>query len=157
MSYAWNFGDGNTGGRVSATHSYAAAGSYQVTLIVTDNGGLTGEVTHTIQINETPPVSQPPAAAISGPVNGLVGDTLSFDGSGSSDKDGSIVSYAWNFGDGDTASGVSADHAYQQAGIYQISLMVTDDSGLTGETTHSIQIDEVAPANLPPTEFINGG
>jgi PKD repeat protein len=155
VSYAWDFGDGNTGGGAIATHSYATAGSYQVTLTVTDDDGLTDEATHMIQIEEPPPVDQPPTAAISGPDNGLVGDMLAFDGSGSSD-DSLIVSYAWDFGDGNTSGGAIANHSYATAGSYQVNLTVTDDGGLTGETTHTIQIDEPPPVNQPPTAAISG-
>jgi PKD repeat protein len=157
VSYAWSFGDGNTGGGASVNHSYSAAGSYQVTLTVTDDGGLTGKATHSIQIDEPPPANQPPTAVIIGPASGLVGKVLSFDASDSSDSGGSIVAYAWDFGDGESADGLYVSHAYNQPGDYQITLTVTDNDQLTGETTHPIQIDEAAPANLPPTEIINGG
>jgi PKD repeat protein len=62
-----------------------------------------------------------------------------------------------DFGDGESADGLYVSHAYNQPGDYQITLTVTDNDQLTGETTHPIQIDEAAPANLPPTEIINGG
>ena len=52
-----------------------------------------------------------------------------FDGSGSSDPDGSVVSYAWNFGDGSTGTGVSPSHGYATAGTYTVTLTVTDDRG----------------------------
>ena len=54
-SYAWEFGDGNSGSEVNVTHSYSAAGSYQVTLTVNDNRGLTGETARTVQVTEEPP------------------------------------------------------------------------------------------------------
>ncbi len=157
VSYDWDFGDGNTGKGATIDHVYDMPGDYQVSLTVTADSGLTGRAVHAVHISSPAPVNQPPTAVISGPSQGMVGETLSFSGDRSSDVDGSITSYAWDFGDGGTASGVNVDHAYQQVGIYQISLTVTDDSGLAGETTHPIQIDEVAPANLPPTEFNNGG
>ncbi len=145
VSYAWDFGDGGTGDGVSATHSYGAADSYQVNLTVTDDDGLMDQATHTVQIEEPAPINQPPTAVISGPTSGLVGGTLTFDGSGSSDSDGSIVDYAWDFGDGSTDTGVSANHIYEQAGTYQVTLTVTDDGGLTSETTHSVQTTEEPP------------
>ncbi len=154
VSYAWNFGDGTTGNGISVTHSYSAAGSYQVVLTVTDDDGLTDEATHTVQIEE--PAPQPLTAVISGPTGGLVGEMLTFDGSGSSDSDGQIVSYAWNFGDGTTGNGISVTHSYSAAGSYQVVLTVTDDDGLTDEATHAVQIEEPAPAPQPPTAVISG-
>jgi PKD repeat protein len=148
VGYTWNFGDGSTDDGVSATHSYDAAGSYQLILMVTDNGGLTDQTTHTVQIEEPAPINQPPTAVISGPTSGLVEESLTFDGSGSSDSDGDIASYAWDFGDGSTGNGITVSHVYEQAGTYQVTLTVTDDGGSTGEITHSVQItEEPPPAN----------
>ena len=61
---------------------------------------------------------------------------------GSMDGDGSIAGYAWDFGDGATDSGIQVSHAYTQAGSYQVTLTVTDDGGLTGETMQTVQIGE---------------
>ena len=63
-----------------------------------------------------------------------------FDGSGSHDPDGSIVSWAWNFGDGATGTGPSADHTYTTVGWTFASLTVTDDSGLTATEYASIEV-----------------
>jgi PKD repeat protein len=75
-----------------------------------------------------------------------VGETLSFDGSGSSDSDGRIVGYAWNLGDGIITSGITVTHVYTQVGSYQVALTVTDDGGLTGESTHLLTITEAPVA-----------
>ena len=75
-----------------------------------------------------PPSNQAPTAAFTQSCTELA---CSFDGSGSTDADGSIVSYAWNFGDGSTGSGSSASHAYGAAGTYTVTLTVTDDDGAT--------------------------
>ncbi|WP_257298581.1 S8 family serine peptidase [Haloarchaeobius sp. FL176] len=67
-----------------------------------------------------------------------VGQEVTFDGSGSSDADGSISSYEWSFGDGTTATGQTVAHTYSAAGDYSASLTVTDDDGAT--TTDSVAI-----------------
>ncbi|MFG6490622.1 PKD domain-containing protein, partial [Roseateles sp. BYS78W] len=122
-SYAWTFGDGTSASGVSATKTYSAAGSYTVTLTVTDAGGLTNSTTQTVVITAA---NQPPVASISGPTSGLVGASLSFSGAGSTDAQGAIASYAWTFGDGTSASGVSATKTYSAAGSYTVTLTVTD-------------------------------
>jgi PKD repeat protein len=61
-------------------------------------------------------------------------------GSGSSDPDGSVVSYAWDFGDGATATGATASHTYLAANTYTISLTVTDNSTATNAITHSVTV-----------------
>lgn len=55
--------------------------------------------------------------------------SCAFDGTASSDPDGSIESYAWDFGDGTTGTGAAPTHAYAQAGTYTVKLVVTDDRG----------------------------
>jgi PKD repeat protein len=156
VGFVWEFGDGSTDSGISVSHIYGQSGDYYVTLTVTDNDGLTGEATHTVQIEEPAPINQPPTAVINGPTGGLVEEPLTFDGSGSSDSDGDIVGYTWNFGDGSTDDGVSATHSYDAAGSYQLILMVTDNGGLTDQTTHTVQIEEPAPINQPPTAVISG-
>ena len=73
---------------------------------------------------------------------------VSVDGSTSSDSDGTIASYAWNFGDSATATGVTASHTYGSDGTYTVTLTVTDNSGATHTTTHSVTVTGVS---LAPT------
>jgi PKD repeat protein len=147
VSYDWNFGDGTSGAGASVTHAYAA-GTYTVTLTVTDNAGATGSATQTVTIT---PASQPqpPVANPAGPYTGTVGSPVQFNGSGSSDPDGSVASYQWSFGDGGTASTMSPTHAYTAAGTYTVQLSVTDNSGLSGSAKTSVTI--TAPTTPPPS------
>jgi len=75
------------------------------------------------------------------------GESVSVDAAGSSDSDGSIESYAWEFGDGSTASGQTATHSYSSAGDYTVTLTVTDDAGATdsASTTVSVSSGNAAP------------
>ena len=66
--------------------------------------------------------------------------TCSFDGSGSTDGDGTIASYAWNFGDGTTRSGATVSHTYAAGGTYTVTLTVTDDDGATGSQSQSVTV-----------------
>jgi len=83
--------------------------------------------------------NNPPVADPNGPYNGTVDSPVQFDGSGSTDE-GTIVSYAWDFGDGGTGTGVSPTHAYAAAGTYTVTLTVEDDGGLTDTATTSTTI-----------------
>jgi PKD repeat protein len=100
------------------------------------------------------PVNQPPVAqATAAPNAGTAPLTVAFDGRGSSDTDGSIVSYAWTFGDSVSGTGPTTTHTYQTAGTYSAGLTVTDNQGATDSTTLSITVDAgptapVAPSNL---------
>jgi PKD repeat protein len=85
-----------------------------------------------------------PTSDSGGPYDGIEGHSIVFDASDSYDLDGNIVSYLWDFGDGDTTSGISPAHSYTQEGTYSVTLTVTDDDGLidSGSTTAEISDSE---------------
>ncbi|MET1052243.1 MAG: PKD domain-containing protein [Mycetocola sp.] len=83
----------------------------------------------------TPPANSPPTASFTAACTDL---TCTADGRASSDPDGSIGSYAWDFGDGSTGTGAQPSHTYAQAGTYTIRLTVTDNESATGTTTRSV-------------------
>jgi PKD repeat protein len=93
----------------------------------------------------------PPTAVIdANPTGGTVPFAVSFSGAGSSDTDGSIASYAWTFGDGGTASGVSTSHTYTAAGSYTAKLTVTDNRGGSGSATVPISANaDTSTINAP--------
>ena len=98
----------------------------------------------------------PPTAIISapsGPVTGNAPFAVNFNGTGSNDPDGSIASYAWTFGDGTQATGITASHTYSTAGSYTAKLTVTDNRGATAFATVGITVNPDptvlnAPSNL---------
>jgi PKD repeat protein len=153
VGYSWSFGDGATSvAGPTISHTYSAAGTYTVTLTVTDSSGLQAMTSHQITVDE------PPTAAFTGPASGAPGAAVTFDGGGSSDPDGSIVGYSWSFGDGATsAAGPTTSHTYSAAGKYTVTLTVTDSRGLQATTSHQITIDEPPTASFTgPTSGIPG-
>ncbi|QXE30420.1 PKD domain-containing protein [Microbacterium sp. HSID17254] len=138
-AYAWNFGDGASATGATATHDYAASGTYTVSLTVTDDRGASSTETKTIAVE----AQNVPPKAVANVVRAADGMSISADGSGSTDTDGSIVSHAWDFGDSTTATGATATHTYTTAGTYTVTLTVTDDDGATHQATASVA---VAPA-----------
>ena len=133
LSYEWDFGDSSTGTGITATHRYATAGAYTVTLKVTDDDGATNQTTRQI----TTVLNQRPTASFLRSSTSLVTTTNAL---ASTDSDGSIVNYAWEFGDGSTGTGVTATHAYATAGTYTITLTVTDDHGATGVLSRLVTV-----------------
>lgn len=87
----------------------------------------------------------PPIAVANGPYNGTAGQSVNFSSAGSNDPDGTIVSYLWDFGDGNTSGSANPSHTYASAATYNVSLTVTDDGGATGvdNTTASISAPAV--------------
>lgn len=138
---AWDFGDGETGSGATPNHTFASSGSYQVKLTVTDDDGAATSITKTVTVvgNEAP------TAAYSNDCTVLA---CSFNGGSSSDPDGTISSYAWDFGDGGNASTASPNHTFATAGTYQVKLTVTDNDGASDSVTKSIT---VSAANQDPS------
>ncbi len=91
----------------------------------------------------------PTASFTATPPSGQVPQNVAFDASASSDPDGSIASYAWNFGDSTTGTGVSVTHSYTTAGSFTVTLTVTDNRGATATTTRTITTTSgPPPANV---------
>jgi len=141
LTYAWDFGDGSTGTGVTPTHVYAAGGTYTVTLIVNDGKVDSDPSTTTADITE---INDPPVADAGPDQTALVEDVVNFDASGSHDIDGTIVTYNWDFGDGNTETGMTTAHAYATVGTYTVVLTVTDNGGLTDTDEAIVTITEVA-------------
>jgi len=153
--YAWNFGDGTQGGGEINTHTYTSAGNYTVSLTVRDNDGLIDGITKTITVR--PKGEAPEASFTYTPTTPQMNTPVTFNAGASTDPDGNIVSYAWNFGDQTTGLGVTTTHTSSSVGTYTVTssvgtytvtLTVTDNDGQTDSITHTITI--VEPQPQPP-------
>ena len=102
--------------------------------------------TTSADIDPTP--NNPPVANAGGPYNGTEGLPVQFDGSGSSDTDGDPLTYAWDFGDGSTGSGVGPTHVYTVPGTYTVTLIVNDGQDDSDPDTTTAEIADVP--NQPP-------
>jgi len=145
VEYAWDWGsDGSYEFATSdpvAEYSFASAGSHRVTLRVTDDVGAMDTVSRTITIQE----DQPPSAAFGfTPLSPSIMDTAQFTDS-STDEDGQITTWHWDFGDGSTSTERHPVHQYATKGTFAVSLTVTDDDGLTAYVDRDLEI-----VNLPP-------
>ena len=89
-----------------------------------------------------PPPNQAPVARFTPTCTYL---TCSFDGSASTDADGTLIAHGWTFGDGGSGSGVTANHTFAAAGTYNVSLTVTDDDFATGSVTQAVTVSAPPP------------
>jgi hypothetical protein len=140
-SITTDFGDGArgtlTGNVGSVQHVYTRADQFIVTVTASDSSGATGSASIVLIVGTfTAPTA---AFTISPPSTGTTSTVFQFNASDSSPQ-GNIVSYAWDFGDGGTASGATASHQYSTAATYTIRLTVTDTAGRTGTLTKTVTV-----------------
>ncbi len=143
--YSWDFGDGNSSSQANPSHTYSAAGDYTVTLTVTDNSGDSSSDVTNATIEDTQSGNQSPTANANGPYSAVLGQSIAFSSTGSSDPDGSITDYAWDFGDGNSSSQASPSHTYAAAGSYTVTLSVTDDQGASDSQATTATVTEPQP------------
>ena len=149
-TYLWNFGDNTAGATATPPpHTYATAGTFTVTLTVTDNLGLTSTpATHPIVISAVG-THQPPVVKAGGPYTGTVGTAVVFNGSASTVDTGLIASYSWNFGDNSALATVAnPSHTYLTAGTFPVTLKVTDNATIPLSTT--VTTNATISAVTPP-------
>jgi len=163
--YRWDLdGDGTverTTSAPTASTSFGQSGEYDVAVTVVDDDGATDVATWTVTVaaNEPPVVS-----LAASPAPAVPGQTVQLDASGSSDPDGSIVTYRWDT-DGDasverTTSGALVSTQYGQSGTYAVSVTVEDDEGATATTVHELAVRspaascEADPTTVGPTEAV---
>jgi PKD repeat protein len=139
-SYAWDFGDGQhqTTTGATTTHSYQSAGTFTVTLVVTDDAGRTGFTTGTVGIGSDTPT----ADFTFSPASPTVGAQVSFTSTSTAAVPGrTITSSVWSWGDGTPAgSGPTVNHSFSTAGSYSVTLTITDSAGKTASATKTVQV-----------------
>lgn len=144
VNYTWKFGDGIKSHEKSPTHQYKNLGTYTVTLTVSGPGGSDSKSAQITIKN-----SIPTASFDYNPLNPLVNEEMTFDGSNSKDLDGSITNYTWQFGDGSIGYGGIVKHSYSKNGSYTVSLTVVDNDGASKSTSKIITVNN-ATNNSPP-------
>ncbi|HUR95003.1 MAG TPA: PKD domain-containing protein [Gemmatimonadales bacterium] len=147
-TYAWDFGDGETSALSSPSHSYTASApkDFTVTLTVTDNDGATDAESQTVTVTPAPAPNTPPTASFTHDCAGL---NCTFTSTSTDAAPGTIATFAWDFGDGGTATVSNPAHNYNVATSTDImvTLTVTDDEGATDVESQTIT---VTPPPPPP-------
>jgi PKD repeat protein len=146
-SWLWNFGDGTTSALQSPTHIYMAAGTYTVTLSVTDTIGCTNSVSKNLSILAIP------SASFYYTFPACVQSTISFTDLSQTNGGGAIVSWQWNFGDpasgtNNTSSLQNPVHIFTIPGTYQVSLTVSNITGCYSIITMNIDVHQKPTAQF---------
>ncbi|MBA3657980.1 MAG: PKD domain-containing protein [Gemmatimonadales bacterium] len=139
----WAFGDDASSTSAAPSHAYAASGDFVVNLAVTDNDGAENSITKTVTVSA--PANGAPSADFEVSCRSL--DCTVVDRS--TDADGTVVGWQWNFGDGQTSTAQNPPvHHYANSGLqhYTVSLTATDDAGL--QSSRSADITVSPPARL---------
>jgi PKD repeat protein len=152
-SRSWDFNnDGtpeSTGNEVNPSFTYAAAGSFTAKLTVTDDAGNTASTTVPVTVNPASTGNTPPIAAFTVPAC-TVNSPCLFSDLSSDAESGTPASWSWTFGDNPGAPAVTdqnPSHTYTAAGLYDVTLTVTDAQGATGTTTQKVTVSDVAATN----------
>jgi PKD repeat protein len=134
-----DFGDGSAPViATSASHTYSMPGTFTLTATVTDNMGATASKSATVVVSR--PNQSPIAVVAATPNTAYAPATVNVSAAGSSDPDGTIASSVISFGDGTTASGLTASHKYSAAGVYTITASVTDNQGASSSASTSVTV-----------------
>ena len=145
-TYNWTFGDGSNSAATSPSHTYTTAGYYNVQMIATYNGQQYYANSVSVYVGAVPVASF--AKYYNSPL------TYTFN-STSTIASGSIASFAWNFGDGGTATTSNPQHAFANAGTYNVKLVVTSDAGCKDSITQSVVVTNTTPITPPATTPCN--
>jgi PKD repeat protein len=136
--YRWDFGDGSIGTGRTTTHAFNGPGTYFVRLTVVDALGRSTSTTRSVLVGQG---TLPTANFTFSPTDPFVNDLVNFNGTQSTAAVGRrIVSWAWNFGNGESASGPLTSMRFTAARTYTITLTVTDDIGRTHTISRTLQV-----------------
>ena len=140
--YEWNMDDGTILYGISVEHAYSDAGSYTVSLTITDDNGATDTTTKTVDVIELG--SGPPVAVLEGPDTVAVGEEVAFSAAGSQPGAEVIAAYQWDSGHGEETEPMPDDTwttVYDEPGIFYAEVTVIDANGLTSSAALEISVE----------------
>jgi PKD repeat protein len=140
VKYAWQFGTGSSASGMVVKKKYDTAGTYNVTLTVTDDAGNTATATQAVEVGTSSPGGLAAAFTVS-PTSPLEDTVVNFNATTSTSAD-PITNYKWDFGDGGTASTAqkTATHTFDDPGTYVVTLTIRDSKGRTATTTKNVTV-----------------
>lgn len=148
-TYAWKFGDGGTSTATSPSHNYAGAGTYNVTLIVTNTTGCSDSVTQKVSVYASPTVTF-------GATTVCLGDSTMFMDTITTPSGTTITKTYYTFGDGGSATYSNPYHTYKSAGNFTVWLMVQNSNGCKDSTSRTVTVNAVPSAGFTTKDVCLG-
>jgi PKD repeat protein len=148
--WSWSFGDNATATTRNPSRTFPGAGTYTVTLAVTDNKGGIDQHSVPVTISADGPPNTPPSAAFTHSCTNLA---CTFTDA-SSDTDGTVTARSWDFGDNTIDTTRNPMHTFASGGTYTVSLVATDDDGATATASKAITVTPPAPNAAPKAWFV---
>jgi PKD repeat protein len=144
LTYYWNFDDGDSAEGMEVNHSYKDKGVYLVTLTVTDSQGASGVAYLFVTVKNAAPSTD---AGYNQSVN-EDGEVFFDASSWDTTSDLPLLSYAWDFGDGNKGFGKMPSHTYTKSGTYNVTLTVTDNNGAQDTDAMTVKVINPAPESI---------
>ncbi|UCH88933.1 MAG: PKD domain-containing protein [Thermoplasmata archaeon] len=143
LNFTWDFDDGIIGYGPLPAHKYVMEGEYNITLKVKTYDGFSDQAFITIKVTNVIPTPYPGYTKIDGM-------TVYFDASATKDtaSDLSTLTYHWNFGDGQSGTGISPVHTYRSKDVYYVTLTVIDDNGARNESKFKLDLSDSKSRSL---------
>lgn len=132
VTYQWNFGNGQTSNQQNPVYQYSSVGNYNVSLSVISNNNCINSYSTLVSVYPLPNVNFTAN-------NVCYGTAVNFNNQ-SNISSGSIISYSWNFGNGQTSTQVNPQCAYTTVGIYSVTLMAVSDNNCVSSITKTVEI-----------------
>lgn len=139
LTYTWEFGDGSTGSGLLVNHSYSSTGEYTVQFRASNEGGADSSTTEVTVVEPPQPAQITSINANPNPAE--EDETVRFQSNVQGD---SPITYEWDFGDGDTGSGSSPTHSYDEAGQYTVRLQASNEVGEDSRTLN-LRVERTVP------------
>lgn len=136
-AWIWDFGDGTNSTEQNPTHIFNEKQEWQITLTVTDNEGAKNSTTQTVIMNNL----EPEACFECNTTKFEIGTEIQFLDN-STDPEKKVVSWLWDFGDGNSSDVQSPIYTFAELGDYNVTLTVTDDENATNSYTMAISVVE---------------
>jgi PKD repeat protein len=156
LTYIWTFGDGATSTTANTNHTYQTSAIYAAHLAVSDGTNTTSSTSLSINVTVAGSNYPPVAVASAAVKTGVAPLSVAFSSAGSSDPEGTVLTYNWAFGDGATSTAANMSHTYHTSGVYTAQLTVSDGTNTSPPSVVTITAGNGAGGMVAAYAFEEG-